>query len=73
MTIDTIDGPTKVKIAPGTEPESQLRLKNKGIPTLESRGQRRGDHFVGVKVKIPKYSSLNKAQKNLIDEYIKIS
>ncbi len=73
LTIDTIDGPTKVKIAPGTEAESQLRLKNKGIPTLESRGQRRGDHFITVKVKIPKYSSLTKAQKNLIDELIKIS
>ena len=73
LTIQTIDGPTKVKIAPGTEPESQLRLKNKGIPTLESRGQRRGDHFVTVKIGIPKYSSLNKAQKKLIDDYLKIS
>lgn len=73
VNIDTIDGPIKVKIAPGTEPESQLRLKNKGIPTLESRGQRRGDHYVTVKINIPKYSSLNKAQKNLIDEFIKIS
>ncbi|MHA1719374.1 MAG: molecular chaperone DnaJ [Promethearchaeota archaeon] len=73
MTVDTIDGPTKVKIAPGTEPESQLRLKNKGIPTLESRGQRRGDHYITIKVDIPRYSSLNKAQKHLIDEYIKIS
>ncbi|QEE17684.1 molecular chaperone DnaJ [Promethearchaeum syntrophicum] len=71
--INTIDGPIKIKIASGTEPESQLRLKNKGIPTLESRGQRRGDHFVTVKVNIPKYSSLNKSQKNLIDDYIKIS
>ncbi|MBA7590456.1 Chaperone protein DnaJ [subsurface metagenome] len=71
--INTIDGPIKIKIASGTEPESQLRLKNKGIPTLESRGNRRGDHFVTVKIKIPKYSSLNKAQKKLIDDYIKIS
>jgi len=73
INVDTIDGPTKIKIAPGTESESQLRLKNKGIPTLESRGNRRGDHYVTIKIVIPKYSSLKKAQKNLIDEYMKIS
>ena len=73
INIDTIDGSTKIKITPGTESESQLRLKNKGIPTLESRGNRRGDHYVTIKIVIPKYSSLNKAQKNLIDEFMKIS
>ena len=71
ITVETIDGATKIKIKPGTEPESQLRLRGKGIPTLESRGNRRGDHYVTIRVKIPRFSDLTKNQKELLNSYEK--
>jgi molecular chaperone DnaJ len=71
ITVETIDGATKIKIKPGTEPESQLRLRGKGIPTLESRGNRRGDHYITIRVKIPRFSDLTKNQKELLNSYEK--
>jgi molecular chaperone DnaJ len=70
VTVDTVDGPTTVKIEPGTAPETRLRLKGKGIPTLESRGRQRGNHIVTVKIQIPRYSDLSSEQKRHIDAYI---
>ena len=72
LTVDTIDGPTKIKIKPGTEPESQLRLRGKGIPTLESRGSKREDHYITIRVNIPRFSDLTKEQKGLMNKYEKI-
>ncbi|MHA1584824.1 MAG: molecular chaperone DnaJ [Promethearchaeota archaeon] len=69
--IPTVDGPTKIKIPAGTQPESILRLRNKGIPTLNSKGQRRGHHFVTIKINIPKYSNFTKVQKTTFDQLAK--
>lgn len=55
----------KMKIPQGTQPDTQFRLKNKGMPVL--RGKSRGDHYVIVKVKIP--NKLNKDQKRVLEEY----
>lgn len=47
----TIDGMIDLKIPPGTQPNTQLRLRYKGIPHLSARG--RGHHIVQVNVVIP--------------------
>jgi DnaJ-class molecular chaperone len=60
----TAYGPVKLKIPDGTQPQTVFRLKDKGAPRLHGRGQ--GDHFVKIKVKIPK--NLSKSQRqSLID------
>jgi molecular chaperone DnaJ len=63
--VETVDGTVTVKIAPGTQPGTQLRLKGKGITHL--RGHGRGDHIVEVRVKIPK--KLSREQKKALEEW----
>jgi molecular chaperone DnaJ len=50
--VPTIDGPTTIKIPPGTQSGQRLRLREKGAPSLRASG--RGDQFVEVQVVVPK-------------------
>ena len=50
--VPTIDGPTTIKIPPGTQSGQKLRLRGKGAPSL--RASVRGDQFVEVQVVVPK-------------------
>ncbi|MCD7977098.1 MAG: molecular chaperone DnaJ [Tannerellaceae bacterium] len=50
--VPTIDGKAKVKIEPGTQPGKVLRLRNKGLPSINSYGT--GDLLVNVSIYIPK-------------------
>lgn len=61
--VNTIDGKLKLKVPAGTEPESLIRIQGKGAPTL--RGGR-GDHFVKVKLEVPKH--LSHEEKRLYEE-----
>ena len=49
--VPTIDGPTTIKVTPGTQSGQKLRLRGKGAPSL--RGEARGDQFVEVQVVVP--------------------
>jgi molecular chaperone DnaJ len=49
--VPTIDGKAKVKIDPGTQPGKVLRLRNKGLPSINSYGT--GDLLINVTVYIP--------------------
>lgn len=49
--VPTIDGKAKLKIEPGTQPGKVLRLRNKGLPSVNSYGT--GDLLVNVSVYIP--------------------
>jgi len=49
--VPTIDGKAKVKIEPGTQPGKVLRLKNKGLPSINRYGT--GDLLVNISVYIP--------------------
>ena len=60
----TAYGKVKLKIPAGTQPQTVFRLKEKGAPRIHGRGQ--GDHFVKIKVIIPK--SLNKKQRQILEE-----
>lgn len=62
--VDTVHGNFKLKIPEGTQGQTIFRLRSKGVTHLHGRGQ--GDHFVRVKVLIPK--NLNKKQKDLLSE-----
>merc|ERR1711871_1575202 len=48
----TIDGAVDMKLPAGTQPDSQLVLKGKGIKSFDWKG--RGNQYVHIKVQIPK-------------------
>lgn len=62
--VQTVHGDVTLKIPAGTQPNQILRLKGKGLPVLSS--SRTGDHFVTVKIEIPR--KLSKAEKKLYEE-----
>lgn len=65
--VPTIDKPVKLRIKPGTQPGTLIRLRNKGVPYL--RGRDRGDQYIRLIVEIPKKLSLK--QKKLLEEFQK--
>src|SRR5579885_335148 len=65
--IDTIDGTVQIRIPSGTQPGVLIRLSGRGVPHL--RGSGRGDHYVKVKVVVPK--KLSRRQKELLEEFQK--
>jgi molecular chaperone DnaJ len=59
--IPTLDGKAKIKIEPGTQPGKVLRLKNKGLPSINHYGT--GDLLINISVYIPE--SLTNEQKEM--------
>lgn len=59
---ETIEGKVRIKIPTGIQSGDFLKIKNKGI----LRNNRKGDHLVEVKIKIPK--RVNRKQKKVIEE-----
>jgi len=61
--IPTLEGKAKIKIEPGTQPGKVLRLRNKGLPSINSYGT--GDLLINIAVYVPE--SLSKEQKEALD------
>lgn len=66
----TIDAPTvwgsvKLKVRPGTQPSSLVRLKDQGVPHIGST--KRGDQYVRFVIHIPE--KLSRHQKQLLEEF----
>ncbi|NDP22484.1 MAG: molecular chaperone DnaJ [Paludibacter sp.] len=62
--VPTVDGKVKVTIAPGTQPGKVLRLRGKGLPSVNRYGT--GDLLVNIGVYIPE--NLNKEEKTVIEK-----
>ena len=62
--VPTVDGRVKVKIEPGTQPGKVLRLRNKGLPSVNSYGT--GDLLINISVYIPE--KLTETEKSKIKE-----
>ena len=62
--IPTLDGKAKIKIDPGTQPGKVLRLRNKGLPSINSYGT--GDLLINIAVYVPE--SLTAEQKTKLEE-----
>jgi DnaJ-class molecular chaperone len=62
--VPTIDGEVELRVQPGTQPETVVRLRERGI--MHTRGNARGDEYVKYKVKVPTKLS-GKARKLLED------
>jgi molecular chaperone DnaJ len=67
--VPTLKGKTELKVPPGTQPGKVFRLKGLGAPDL--RGYEHGDLVVKVRVTIP--TKLTARQKELLQEYAKLS
>lgn len=59
--VPTVDGKVKLKIDQGTQPGKVLRLRNKGLPSVNSYGT--GDLLVNVSVYIPEKLSAAEKEK----------
>ena len=62
--IPTIDGKVKVKIESGTQPGKVLRLRGKGLPSVNGYGT--GDLLVNISVYVPE--TLSKDEKKTLEE-----
>jgi molecular chaperone DnaJ len=62
--VPTIDGPIKIRVQPGTQPGTLIRLHGKGVPHV--RGGGRGDEYVKITLSIPTH--LSHHQKELLEE-----
>jgi molecular chaperone DnaJ len=68
ISVPTVDGDEEVEIKPGTQPDTEIRLRGKGVPHLRRTGAR-GDLHVLVDVVVP--TKLSKRQRELLEEYAK--
>ena len=62
--IPTVDGKVKMTIPSGIQPSKQLRLRGKGLPSVNGYGT--GDLIVHVSVYVPE--NLNKEERTLIEK-----
>jgi curved DNA-binding protein len=68
ITMDTLNGQVKLKVAPETQNGSKVKLKGKGFPVYKKEGEF-GDLYVTYVVKIP--TNLTDKQKVLFTELSK--
>ena len=67
--VSTLEGPTTVKIHPGTQAGEVIRMKGKGMPRF--RGYGKGDLLIRVGIAIPE--KLTPRQRALLEELAKES
>jgi len=68
-TIDTLGGKIKLKVSPGTQNGTKIRLKGKGFPVYKKEGEF-GDLYITWNVKLPTH--LTEKQKELFTELSKL-
>lgn len=66
ITINTIDGPMEYDIKAGTQTDTKIKIKGKGVPTLRNKNTR-GDLYVTLVVQVP--DKLTEEQKNILNNF----
>ena len=64
LQIETLDGPEHLRLEPGTQSGSVIKLRGKGIPNLGRRG--RGDLFLSIQVRTP--NDLRRDERALLED-----
>ncbi len=64
--IDTVDGKVVYEVKPGTQTDTRVRLKGKGVPSWRNKDYR-GDHYVTLVVQIP--DKLSSEAKELLKQF----
>ena len=62
----TLDGMVKMKVPQGTQPNTTLLMRGKGVKDIQRRNVR-GNQYVTLKVKIP--TNLSERQQELLEEF----
>lgn len=68
LRVQTLDGEEAVRVPPGTQHGTELRLRGRGFPRL--RGGGRGDHVVRVRVHVPAAGS--EAERQLLEQWARL-
>lgn len=69
ITVDTFDGKVKLKVLPGTQNGTKVKLKGKGFPVYKKEGVF-GDLYITYQIVIP--SNLSEKEKELFEELAKL-
>ena len=64
--INTVDGEVEYEVKPGTQTDTRIRLKGKGVPSLRNKNVR-GDHYVTFVVQVP--TNLNEEAKEALRKF----
>jgi len=64
--IDTVDGKVIYNVKPGTQTDTKVRLKGKGVPTINNKNTR-GDHYVTLVVQVP--TGLTQSARELLKQF----
>ena len=64
--INTVDGDVEYEVKPGTQTDTKIRLKGKGVPSLRNK-EIRGDHYVTLVVQTP--TGLSAEAKELLRQF----
>ena len=64
--IPTVDGPYEYTIKSGTQTDTRIRLKGKGVPMVRNKNVR-GDHYVTLVVQVPEH--LNGEQRAALQKF----
>ncbi len=64
--IDTLDGKVVYEVKPGTQTDTKIRLRGKGIPSLRNKNTR-GDQYVTLVVQVP--TSLSSSAKEALRKF----
>jgi len=64
--IDTVDGKVVYTVKAGTQTDTKVRLKNKGVPVLNNKNAR-GDHYVTLVVQVP--TGLTQSARELLKQF----
>jgi molecular chaperone DnaJ len=67
--VPTLEGEHKLKVPEGTQSGASFRIRNKGVPILNSHGK--GDLYVEVRIQTP--AKVNKRQRELLMELGELS
>ncbi len=62
--VPTIEGELNLRIRPGTQSGTMMRLRERGVAHLHGRGK--GDEYVRINIVVPE--RLSRSQKNLVEE-----
>jgi molecular chaperone DnaJ len=62
--VETLEGQEKLEVESGSQPNTIIKLKGKGLPRQSGRG--RGDEYVRLVINIP--TKMDKHQRKLLEE-----
>ena len=60
----TMEGPVELTVPAGTQPDTKMRLREKGFPSVQGRG--RGDQYVILRLEVPR--NISAKHRKIIEE-----